>query len=105
MKRMILPAPVAGLPREVGDGGLEPARVSPDFIERVMLLVSELATNSVGHGNPPAGASVELSMRVEPHCIWWEMRDPAPGFEANGPRPAPGPAGPGVSQEQNHQQS
>ena len=45
------------------------------MIERVMLLVSELATNRVGYGNLPVGASGELSMRVEPDCIRLEMRD------------------------------
>ena len=75
MKKMILPAAAAGIPREAGHDGLEPAHVSPDLIERVMLLVSELATNRVRYGNLPVGASGELSMRVEPDCIRLEMRD------------------------------
>ena len=84
MKNMILPA-AAGIPRKAEDAGVEPSRVSPDFIERAMVLVSELVTNSdlvtnsVGQDSLPAGASVELSMRVEPDCIRLEMRDPEPG--------------------------
>jgi anti-sigma regulatory factor (Ser/Thr protein kinase) len=77
MTKMTLP-PAAGTSRTAAAGESEPGPVSPEFIEQVMLLVSELVTNGVGHGNGPAGASVEVSLGVEPHGIRLKIGDPRP---------------------------
>jgi len=85
MMNMIAPPGAAGPWRAATDRGSEPAPVSPEFVEQVMLLVSELVTNGVGHGNRPGGASMELSLGVEPHGIRLKMHDPEPSFEATRP--------------------
>jgi len=78
MMNMIAPPGAAGPWRAATDRGSEPAPVSPEFVEQVMLLVSELVTNGVGHGNGPAGASVEVSLGVEPCGIRLTVGDPGP---------------------------
>jgi hypothetical protein len=73
---MIAPPGAGGSPGAATDRGPGLAPVSPEFVEQVMLLVSELVTNGVGHGNGPAGPSVEVSLGVEPHGIRLNMGDP-----------------------------
>jgi hypothetical protein len=78
MMIMIAPPGAAGPPLTATDRGSQPAPVSPEFVEQVMLLVRELVTNGVGHSNRPAGPSVEVSLGVEPHGIRLTMGDPGP---------------------------
>ncbi|MGZ5299156.1 MAG: ATP-binding protein [Actinomycetota bacterium] len=50
-------------------------------LEDARLLVSELVTNSIRHGNLAAGQDIELRADVEGGALHVEVRDPGGGFE------------------------
>ena len=52
----------------------------------VVLIISELVTNSVRHAGLDASEPVQLSVRVEGDTVRVAVRDPGPGFK---PPPAP----------------
>lgn len=56
-------------------------------LEDARLLVSELVTNSIRHGNLTAGQDIELRADVEGDALHVEVRDPGGGFELH-PRTA-----------------
>lgn len=62
--------------------------VDPDTFGTVELLVSELVTNSVRHGEPRLGGCVQLKVEVRPDMVRVEVTDPGSGFE---PPTHPGP--------------
>lgn len=59
---------------EDSDLGLDPS-------DPIVLLLSELVTNSVVHGGHHDGDRVEVTVRRSPKAIRVEVRDPGPGFE------------------------
>lgn len=65
-----------------------------DTLERLRLLVSEIATNAVRHtgliSEPGFGGEVGLRLTVSPGTVRVEVTDPGPGFERPG-RPSPDP--------------
>jgi anti-sigma regulatory factor (Ser/Thr protein kinase) len=65
---------------------LEPS-VSPDVMDDVRLLVSELVTNSVRHADLAPSQWVELRAAVEGSTIRVEVVDPGPGFRPEISRP------------------
>jgi anti-sigma regulatory factor (Ser/Thr protein kinase) len=60
-----------------------------DVVDKVVLLVSELVTNSVLHAGLGPGDSVKVSMRVRPDRIHVEVIDTGPGFGSNALHPNP----------------
>jgi anti-sigma regulatory factor (Ser/Thr protein kinase) len=50
-------------------------------LEDARLMVSELVTNSIRHGNLGAGQNIELRADVEGDALRVEVRDPGGGFE------------------------
>jgi len=62
---------------------------APDeAVDRVELLVSELVTNSIVHGELRADDSVELNIRLRPEVARVEVSDPGSHFEpGSGPTP------------------
>jgi anti-sigma regulatory factor (Ser/Thr protein kinase) len=50
----------------------------------VVLVISELVTNSVRHAGLDAGDPVELTVNVEGETVRVTVRDPGPGFEPPG---------------------
>jgi anti-sigma regulatory factor (Ser/Thr protein kinase) len=66
-----------------------------DLLDRAMLLVSELVTNSVRHGGLRPDQEIELTVRASPEHLRVEVAEPGAGFEVEpGPRPRrEGPAG------------
>lgn len=66
---------------------------SPEAVNAVVLLVSELVTNSVRHGGLGPQGTVELSMQALPHSIRVEVTDSGPGFRPGSPLPDPDEGG------------
>lgn len=66
--------------------GLEPY-LHRSALYDVQLLVSELVTNSIRHGDLPAGASVEVCLRASPDTVMVEVADQGRGFEGRSPYP------------------
>ena len=59
-----------------------------DVLDRAMLLVSELVTNSVRHGGLRPDQEIELTVRASPHHLRVEVAAPGEGFElASSPPP------------------
>jgi anti-sigma regulatory factor (Ser/Thr protein kinase) len=54
---------------------------SETCLEDARLLVSELVTNSIRHGNVAPGQDIELLADVEGDALHVEVRDPGGGFE------------------------
>jgi anti-sigma regulatory factor (Ser/Thr protein kinase) len=54
---------------------------SEGCLEDARLLVSELVTNSIRHGNLAAGQDIELRADVDGDALRVEVRDPGGGFE------------------------
>jgi len=52
-----------------------------DVLDRAMLLVSELVTNSVRHGGLRPDQEIELTVRASPHHLRVEVASPGEGFE------------------------
>src|SRR5205823_3520567 len=55
--------------------------LDPDVLERVMLLVSELVTNSVRHGGLRPDQEIELIVNTTPENLRVEVAEPGEGFE------------------------
>jgi anti-sigma regulatory factor (Ser/Thr protein kinase) len=53
----------------------------PDLRDVIVLLVSELVTNSIRHANLAAHQHIELRAWVRPDFVRVEVEDPGPGFE------------------------
>jgi anti-sigma regulatory factor (Ser/Thr protein kinase) len=64
---------------------LEPLerRLDPDTFETLRLLVSELVTNSVRHGQAEESDELELAVRASRETIRVEVADGGLGFEAS----------------------
>ena len=64
---------------------LEPLerRLDPDTFETLRLLVSELVTNSVRHGQAENSEEIELAVRASRETIRVEVADGGLGFEAS----------------------
>jgi anti-sigma regulatory factor (Ser/Thr protein kinase) len=60
-----------------------------DVFGDVVLVISELVTNSVRHAGLEASEPVQLSVRIEGDTVRVAVRDPGPGF-----RPPPTPSDP-----------
>jgi two-component sensor histidine kinase len=52
---------------------------SPDLRDVVVLLVSELVTNSVRHAAPEGGEEIRLRAWMPPHVVRVEVHDDGPG--------------------------
>ena len=52
-----------------------------DVFGDVVLVISELVTNSVRHAGLDAGEPVQLSVNVEGETVRVAVRDPGPGFK------------------------
>jgi anti-sigma regulatory factor (Ser/Thr protein kinase) len=67
-----------------------PGYLSPQEIERLQLLVSELVTNSVRHASLQPTEHVEVTVVVTDAQVRVEVSDPGPGFSPRMP-PEPSP--------------
>jgi serine/threonine-protein kinase RsbW len=56
-------------------------RVRPEALGRILLVVSELVTNSVRHAGSPAEGEIELRVGVEHGVCHVEVEDSGAGFE------------------------
>ena len=56
-------------------------RVSPDLLSNIMLVLTELVTNSVRHGSSPPDAGVEVEVRVDQRSLFLTVCDPGPGLD------------------------
>lgn len=56
------------------------AKLDPDLLDDVRLLVSELVTNSVRHTNSLPDAVVRLEISLSPTIVRIEVTDAGPGF-------------------------
>jgi anti-sigma regulatory factor (Ser/Thr protein kinase) len=56
-------------------------RVEPQTLDDIRLLVSELVTNAVRHGDGPGDAEVELDVTIDRSRMRVEVADPGSGFE------------------------
>jgi anti-sigma regulatory factor (Ser/Thr protein kinase) len=62
----------------------------PDgWLPDVRLLVSELVTNAVRHGNLAAGDAINLVVDIADHMLRVEVHDPGGGFVPSTPSPDP----------------
>src|SRR5262245_43848248 len=64
------------------------ARVEPDQLDSLRLLVSEVVSNSVRHGE--GTGAIELRVTVGASAIRVEVEDPGPGFSPTAEREPPG---------------
>jgi len=66
-------------------GALEPIEphLDADTLGTLRLLVSELVTNSVRHGQAERAGEIELSVSVSEETVRVEIADPGPGFEVS----------------------
>jgi anti-sigma regulatory factor (Ser/Thr protein kinase) len=55
----------------------------------VRLLTSELVTNAVRHAGLSPGDRIRVLVRLSPHALRVEVRDPGHGFERRPPPPDP----------------
>jgi anti-sigma regulatory factor (Ser/Thr protein kinase) len=62
-------------------------QVSPELLDDMRLLVTELVTNSVRHAGTGSGASLQLEVAMKGDLVRIEVGDDGPGFAAT-PRPA-----------------
>ena len=60
-----------------------------DLLEGLRLLVSELVTNSIEHGQAGPNDAIRLEVAVSGDCVRAEVADLGPGFEPQWPLPAP----------------
>jgi len=58
------------------------ARVDATSYDDLRLLVTELVTNSLRHGDLSAGDTIDLGVVVAPGCVRVEVHDPGVGFRA-----------------------
>ncbi len=58
-------------------------------LDLLLLLVSELVTNSVRHSGAAAGARVSIALEREDGTIHVDVRDSGPGFDRGDLRPGP----------------
>jgi anti-sigma regulatory factor (Ser/Thr protein kinase) len=56
-------------------------RASPEILDDVRLLLSEVVTNAVRHAGAPAGARIGLAVSVIHGCVRAEVTDTGRGFE------------------------
>jgi len=61
---------------------LEP-HIEPETYERSQLLITELVTNSLRHGELPRDARITVSVVVDRRCVRVEVSDPGGGFDAD----------------------
>jgi two-component sensor histidine kinase len=79
-------------PRQARTWIAEADRVGPERLDIVLLLLSELVTNSVRHSGAGPAEQVEVRMAREGTVLRVEVQDPGPGFVR--PRTmGPGPHG------------
>ncbi len=66
-------------------GALEPIEPNLDAstLGTLRLLVSELVTNSVRHGQAERAGEIELSVSVSHETVRVEIADPGPGFDVS----------------------
>lgn len=57
--------------------------VEPGLCDHVLVMVSELVTNSVLHGGASEGDEIELSLSWRPEALRVEVLDKGPGFGAS----------------------
>ena len=62
-------------------------RLSPNVLDDVRLLVSELVTNSIRHARLAPSQWVDLAVRIEGDTVRVEVIDPGPGFRPSVLRP------------------
>src|SRR5436309_1587193 len=65
-----------------------PLAVTPQRVDELRLLISEVVTNAVLHGGPDPGETVEMRTEVTAGGVRVEVRDRGRGFE---PQPKPEP--------------
>src|SRR3954470_16521429 len=58
------------------------ARLEPDLLFDMRLLVSELVTNCVKHADVGPEDSIELAVQIRDDSVRVSVRDHGPGFEA-----------------------
>lgn len=63
--------------------------VSPDGLDHLQLVVSELVTNAIRHSDAGATDRIELRIAVLGGTILVEVRDPGPGFARPSGTPRP----------------
>ena len=59
-------------------------KVAPEVVEDVLLLVTELVTNSYRHAGISEQGSIDLHIRAGRDLVRVEVRDEGPGFRAAG---------------------
>lgn len=64
-------------------------RILPRQLDDILLLVSELVTNSVRHAGLDGTDRIELAVDLDGSTIHVEVRDPGPGFQPSTGRPRP----------------
>ena len=79
----------AGAARVVVEAGT--TSLPPDLVDTLVLLISELITNSVRHARLGPNDDVSLSVELLPGVIRVVVTDWGVGFEPNPPSPAPDP--------------
>jgi len=67
--------------RRVAERALEGGG-SPQVAAKLLLMISELVTNSLRHAGLSGEDSVGLTVEATPTVIRVEVRDPGPGFDA-----------------------
>jgi anti-sigma regulatory factor (Ser/Thr protein kinase) len=63
--------------------------VDDDLLERIVLLVTELVTNSVRHAGLRPGQSIDLQVFMRPELLRVEVSDDGHGFDAVAVKPEP----------------
>ena len=56
-------------------------RAAPDVVEDVLLLVTELVTNSYRHAGVSRDGWIDLHVTARRECVRVEVRDQGPGFQ------------------------
>jgi anti-sigma regulatory factor (Ser/Thr protein kinase) len=61
----------------------------PDLLAGLRLLVSELVTNSIEHGQAGPDDAIRIEVAISNGCVRAEVADLGPGFEPRWPLPDP----------------
>ena len=59
-------------------------RTAPDVVEDVLLLVTELVTNSYRHAGVSRAGWIDLHVTARRDCVRVEVKDEGPGFQVSG---------------------
>jgi anti-sigma regulatory factor (Ser/Thr protein kinase) len=80
LERKLPASPEAAREARVALGELAAHVPTPEF-DDLRLLVTELVTNSLRHGELGAGDAIHLVVQIEPQTLRVEVHDPGTGFD------------------------